>query len=406
MNSTGIEFDELLKLIRYFSNYFTGKLKDIKDTSCRGFFQTKIFKDELTNVWNRGSFGDENGKLCGGKFVETTFKLFEMLDNHDFLGKNLHLDKENNIIFTFLANVLCRDFKVDNIVFSAEQKDKLRIVHSKMSEIFVTNSSKYLDEFLNNKLKRMNLNNNVDSEAFNLAKNDKDFIKIKRNYNKRIRYQNHIDNFKIHLSNQPLTTHSSLFYHRFPWPMIRDDDDYIKKYYDIIEDTQKKIMELNVDYFEEKIAKIDQDINVIKAELLLKDKWDVEVNNGNEEFIPVEDVIKECSNIEQKNLKEFLRKSKYKTERCEAKRLDKDYFNKRSRRESNGSVNSSVVSSSAFSDSGSNSSRGSILKNSRDGHKRNKNKSYNNYSSNDRRSRDRSSNSRNFRRVRFSADRR
>jgi len=165
-------------------------------------------------------------------------------------------------------------------------------------------------------------------------------------------------------------------------------------------------MELNVDYFEEKIAKIDQDINVIKAELLLKDKWDVEVNNENEEFIPVEDVIKECSNIEQKNLKEFLRKSKYKTERCEAKRLDKDYFNKRSRRESNGSVNSSIVSSSAFSDSGSNSSRGSILKNSRDGHKRNKNKSYNNYGSNDRRSRDRSSNSRNFRRVRFSADRR
>ena len=406
MNSTVIEFDDLLKLIRYFSNYFNGKLKDIKDTSCRGFFQTKIFKDELTNVWVRGSFGDENGKLCGGKFVETTFKLFEMLDSHDFLSKNLHLDKENNIIFTFLANVLCRDFKVDNNVFSSEQKDKLRIVHSKMSEIFVTNSSKYLDEFLNNKLKRMNLNNNGDSEAYNLAKNDKDFIKIKRNYNKRIRYQNHVDNFKIHLSNQPLTTHSSLFYHRFPWPMVRDDDDYIKKYYDIIEDTQRKIMELNVVFFENKIVSIDQTINDIKAELMLKDKWNLEENAENEEFIPVEDVIKECNNIEQKNLKEFLRKSKYKTERCEAKRLNKEYFNKRLRREDNGSVNSSIGSSSAFTDSGSNSSRGSILKNSRDGHKWNKKRNYNNFSSYDRRSRDRSNNSRNFRRVRFSADRR
>jgi hypothetical protein len=70
------------------------------------------------------------------------------------------------------------------------------------------------------------------------------------------------------------------------------------------------------------------------------------------EIVSLEDVFKECNDIEEKRLNEYLKKSKFKTEKCVAKRLDKAYFEKRfkssnndSITESNTSFNSSIGSS-------------------------------------------------------------
>jgi hypothetical protein len=414
-----MEVKELLKFILYFCNYFNSKLTNVKDITIRGFFNAQIFKNEHETFWKQGKFCNDNGtKLCSSNFIVTTINLFTALNEHDLLSLNLHLDKENNIIFSFLANILNKNFKIDGIGLTNQQSDFLRIIHSKMSEVFNTHRSNYLDELLEARIKRFNINNQNDkSPALEIAVKDKDFIKVKRDYNKRIRYQNHINNFNIHLNNNPMTTPDSLFYCRFPWPMFKDDEDFIKKYYDIIEDTQKRIMLLNIEYLNEKITVLDQNLDVIKDNLIKEEKWDPNQNKENLDFITVENVFKECINLEERKLKNYLMKSKYKTERCKALRMNKDYFEKRlsskkkvinqSGDSNDDSIESGSFSgrSSSFYSHGSSVRSSSILKEKKKYHNSSsyKNRKKNGHSSRRSSSNNNNSNeSGNFRRVSFS----
>jgi hypothetical protein len=412
-------------LILYYCNYFDSKLANVKDITIRGFFNAQIFKNEHETFWKQGKFCNDNGnKLCSSNFIVTTINLFTALNEHDLLSLNLHLDKENNIIFSFLANILNKNFKIDGIGLTNQQSDFLRIIHSKMSEVFNTHRSNYLDELFEARFKRLNINNQNDkSPALDFAIKDKDFIKVKRDYNKRIRYQNHINNFNIHLNNKPMTTPDSLFYCRFPWPMFKDDEEFIKKYYDIIEDTQRRIMLLNVDHLNEKIMILDQNLDLIKNNLIKEEKWDPNQNKENLEFIPVENVFKECISLEERKLKNYLMKSKYKTERCKALRMNKDYFEKRlsSKKkvtnQSDDSNDDSMESgsfsgrSSSFFSHGSSVRSSSILKRKKKYHNNNnssnnKKKKTNSHSSRRSNSNDYGDENRNFRRVSFSRNRR
>jgi hypothetical protein len=103
-----MEVLDLLKLIRYFCVYFNSRLKKLSDMQFRQFYASKKFNDEFLTIWNEGNFGDERGKLSAGNFLITVFKLFDELDKFDIGSLNLHLDKENNVIFSFLTNNLTK----------------------------------------------------------------------------------------------------------------------------------------------------------------------------------------------------------------------------------------------------------------------------------------------------------
>lgn len=75
-------------------------------------------------------------------------------------------------------------------------------------------------------------------------------------------------------------------------------------------------MLLNIEYLNEKITVLDQNFDVIKDNLIKEEKWDPNQNKENLDFITVENVFKECINLEERKLKNYLMKSKYKTERC------------------------------------------------------------------------------------------
>jgi hypothetical protein len=79
--------------------------------------------------------------------------------------------------------------------------------------------------------------------------------------------------------------------------MFKDNDEFINKYYDIIEDAQKKIMNLNLEELKKRNQVLDIDLDKSKNELKDKDKWngvdDMVEDSG--EVVSLEDVFKECN---------------------------------------------------------------------------------------------------------------
>jgi hypothetical protein len=140
-------------------------------------------------------------------------------------------------------------------------------------------------------------------------------------------------------------------------------------------------------------------------------------NKENLDFITVENVFKECINLEERKLKNSWMKSKYKTERCKALRMNKDYFEKRlsskkkvinqSGDSNDDSIESGSFSgrSSSFYSHGSSVRSSSILKEKKKYHNSSsyKNRKKNGHSSRRSSSNNNNSNeSGNFRRVSFS----
>ena len=62
-------------------------------------------------------------------------------------------------------------------------------------------------------------------------------------------------------------TPNSLFYNRFPCPMFNDNDGYIDDYNNIIKNTQKSIIKLNIQYGNKKIEIIKNQIFDYKSKL-------------------------------------------------------------------------------------------------------------------------------------------
>jgi hypothetical protein len=54
--------------------------------------------------------------------------------------------------------------------------------------------------------------------------------------------------------------------------MFKDNDEFINKYYDIIEDAQKKIMNLNLEELKKRNQVLDVDLDKLKTELKDKDR--------------------------------------------------------------------------------------------------------------------------------------
>ncbi len=95
-------------------------------------------------------------------------------------------------------------------------------------------------------------------------------VNPKSNYEKKIHYkliklknyENHISNFRSHLSNNTLP--ASLFHCRFPKPFLLHDDDLIKEHNQIIKETQTKFIDLNLKYLEKRIDEYKNDISTFK----------------------------------------------------------------------------------------------------------------------------------------------
>ena len=89
--------------------------------------------------------------------------------------------------------------------------------------------------------------------------------KIREFFKKRVWLNYTLSLFNIHLEKG--TTPLALFYDKFPRPYLADDVIFVDKYNQIIESTQRSIIELCINSLTDKLVKIDEDLNSIKQNL-------------------------------------------------------------------------------------------------------------------------------------------
>lgn len=304
-----MEFEELHSLVFEFCSYFNDKVSSLKDTNIRGFKNTNIYKNKLITTWNE--LGLDELKI--DNFMVATIVIMNKYDKSDFVKRNIHLNKESDVIFKFVSNILKTGTRIDDKILEEKEKDKLRLIHSKLSTLFINDDgvTSYLEKLIEERLKRFTMPISKPEQSYKeddnvlCAKNNPSFIRVKRIYNKHIRYNNHINIMKIHATRK--TTPKSLFYNQFPLPFLKDDAVFIEAYNKIIAETQTKTMNLIKTTFETRVENLDKELDKIKEDF-----------GTNAEFVDLDlnKIFEECKRLEEKNLSGYIKKSKYKAERC------------------------------------------------------------------------------------------
>ena len=95
----------------------------------------------------------------------------------------------------------------------------------------------------------------------NSSNNSKQFNNL---IDKKLRYNNHMMLFNTHIERK--TTPPSLFFNRFPAPFLADDESFLKKYNDIIENLQINIMKLINSHLKIKVDSVCGELDKIITE--------------------------------------------------------------------------------------------------------------------------------------------
>lgn len=302
---------QFLLNLRVFCKFVVG-LKSITDFhgNCLRALKAGQFKDSFDYLKDRVKFDDE---LKKENFVLFCFRLFTEFNNCNFMNAQLHLDKENFVIVDCLNILLIPVNLPVEYNISNNEMDIFRIIHSKLISVFNFNGETLLENFFNKKF-----NEKFDSMLRNRDKNEDYFNdidkflnfdingkKLLRNFNKFLRYNNHIDILNFHKSNN--TTPKCLFYSQHPYPFFIDSESFVEKHNQLIEKHQQEFMDLIICELNERIDKLKDENENIKLELS---------NNTNNLKFEIEDLFRRAENLEEKDLKEVFLKSKYKAERC------------------------------------------------------------------------------------------
>ena len=344
--STKEDFNEFSKILVLFCNYFHDKLHEIKASNIRGFKNTNFYKssvDDLSKI-----FGCE---LESKNFLESIVKLFQRLQNFDFIGFDFHLSPDSENVYKCLSQLLKKTFNFEEVQFQEEQKNILRIVHSTFANEFNEDLSaelnKRFDDKINRTFKKNSILKSYFSEENYLANNDVKFIPVSRLYNKRIKGESHILNLRLHIKKG--STPKSLFFGNFPAPFFKDDEHFIESHNKIIEKAQQAMMDLIIETQEKKIDLIDEELKRIKEELRL---------NGSYESVDLDKVFRESKLINEKRLFGFLQSAKTKAEKCESRPYSVEQFehyfsqksvNKKSNKKNSVSFDESSISATSSS---------------------------------------------------------
>ena len=118
----------------------------------------------------------------------------------------------------------------------------------------------------------MNSGSNSNSTSvyqINERKNQNEIYKfnnrLKESFNKKIWLEHQIGLFQKQLDNG--STPPSLFYSKFPEPYLNTDENFVKEYNLIIEQTQRSIIKLCISSLINKVEKVRQEITSIKEQM-------------------------------------------------------------------------------------------------------------------------------------------
>jgi hypothetical protein len=128
------------------------------------------------------------------------------------------------------------------------------------------------------KLIEKNSTNEFNLESLNTFVKARGYLK--KIFNKTARYENHIKLLQTHLENG--TSPPSLFFKRFPRPMLIDDDEFVDWYNDSILKWQEIIMLKLIETLKSRIFDLFKEITKLKAILKDEEKLNDKLNNLNE----------------------------------------------------------------------------------------------------------------------------
>ena len=304
-----LEQDYLIAL-REFATYFTSKnisIQTVRQLST--LTQLSNAKNYILNNYSQQTeFKLEN-------FLTITHWFYKKAFDSDIINSKLQLDKENSPIIQFLNRIVNSNFMVNDNKFSTEQLRDLKIVHSDIHSCFSNSGNNYLENLFNEYNAQMqsssqqNINNNQSSNDRNFSQflsSTPEAQKLIFNINKSVRYKNHDSIFDIHISNG--TTPSSIFFNRFPKPFFDKDELFVEKYNEIIEKTQKAIIDLIKDSLKSKIESITTEINTFK-------------NGINDSSINPNDLVDYIFKKEEEEMKTKFIAMKNKADRCEVRKF-------------------------------------------------------------------------------------
>ena len=232
--------------VRTFASYFVNKYsKDLSQINSRSF-TNGFFRNENNNKMFKFLAEKINlNNLELKNFLIWTLSLYNDYSSDTENFSNLHLNKENNSIINLLQHII--DFKgtiAECDPLDSTQKDQLTLIHYKFMSKF-SNNGNHIETFLGNHVDShlnarhdtsASFNNNVSSNSNSsrtrflnvINNNKKDFNFIRKKLNKILRYENHIEIFRIHKDRQ--TTPKSLFFENFPQPFFHDDEEFVDKH--------------------------------------------------------------------------------------------------------------------------------------------------------------------------------
>jgi hypothetical protein len=254
-------------------------------SATRTDFNSNNFVTNFFNAFTHYS----NIKLRNNIFIQDILhiKIIELLD----------FFTQNNFSFTSLSSQSFNSTQTETFkTYLAESQSRIEHTQLLLNTAVNANNSN-----IENETSRRKTLNDINPTQFVNFENSKDFISSL--FNKKHRYENHINIIKTHLQNE--TTPSSLFYNKFPTPLLNDDPEFVEAHNNLIKEFTTKSMKMSDHFLNNRITIIDNKLSEIKSNLSSLN-W---TQDFNQKF---EDLSKNA----RKNLEEAFRKANEKALRC------------------------------------------------------------------------------------------
>ena len=218
---------------------------------------------------------NNNNKIFEKQFDSSDLEEFN--EHFEFLvsyASNITIFEDENTQPSQTASVITQN-NTDILTvsyFESKLKDFMSTIESKLNQLSIPKiiTSSYQNNTNNKDSDNNTLIDNINNfhEAHNLVKNK---------YNKNIRYKHHIDTLTEHIKYK--TSPPTLFFNRFPTPMLHDDSNFINEYNNLIQDFQKNTMNLIINTLKNRIEHNNTELINIKNKFNDDDSIDIKFKN-------------------------------------------------------------------------------------------------------------------------------
>ena len=282
--------------IRNFANYFENKeLNQINDKTFTNGYLSKNNQENKNLCETLKKEINFEQALSTSNFIQFTFNVFNTFTSDKDNYKDFHLEKENVIVVRFLYKFMTYKGEIGGVKLTEDQINSLKDVYIKVNQVFTENFEHYenllikrVDDRVDQHLKTLtqnqnNVNNNErskESQIKNIIENNfSDFNPIRNLMRRLLKYKNHLTIHNTHLSQKSI--HKKQSFENYPEPWLKEDEDYVREYNEIIEKAQDQTLELMIKYTKIRLNKIENQI---------KEKLSSLENNDNYQSFEMTDI--------------------------------------------------------------------------------------------------------------------